>query len=411
MKFYADLHLHSKYSRATSRDMTPENLWRWAQIKGITVIGTGDCTHPRWLAELREKLAPDGNGLFRLRKKFQPDDIPQLCRADVRFMLTAEICTIFKRDDRTRKVHSVVLVPSINEAEKINRALSAIGNLAADGRPILKLDVKELLELVLDNSPRSVLIPAHAWTPHFSVFGANSGFNSIDECFGELSPHINAIETGLSSDPPMNWLVRGLDGVTLVSNSDAHSPANIGREANVFYTGVTYRHITDAIRTGKGFAGTLEFYPEAGKYHLDGHRACGVCLAPEETERCGRRCPKCGKKITVGVLNRVNEVAERPEGFRPDRASDFRYLVPLMDIISDTLGKGKNTKTVGRLYTQMVENLGNEFGILMDVPLGMIGRNGSEVLLRPIRSLREGLVDVTAGYDGVYGSVKLMGGD
>ena len=283
MTFIADLHVHSRYSRATSKEMCPEGLWRWAQIKGIPVIGTGDFTHPEYFSELSEKLEQHGSGLFHLKEKFREGEVPESCRAGVHFILQAEISSIYKKNGRTRKVHSIVLAPGLEEAAELNRRLDAIGNIKSDGRPILGLDAKELLRICLDVSPMMEVIPAHAWTPHFSVFGAASGFDSLEECYEELTPHIHAIETGLSSDPPMNRRLSQLDGVRLISNSDAHSPAKLGREANLFSTGSSYTEIIEALRTGEGFEGTIEFFPEEGKYHLDGHRKCGIRLDPAET--------------------------------------------------------------------------------------------------------------------------------
>jgi len=311
MSFIADLHIHSKYSRATSRDLNPENLWRWAQLKGITVIGTGDFTHPAWLKELREKFNPAKDGLFTLKRDLMTAELPDSCRSDVFFMLSAEISCIYGKNGRTRKIHSILLVPGFSDAEKINARLSQIGNLHSDGRPILGLDAKELLKIVLDISPQAMVIPAHAWTPHFSVFGAASGFDSIEECYEELSPHIHAIETGLSSDPLMNWRLSALDRITLISNSDAHSPAKLGREGNIFDTDVSYRAITGALKTQTGFTGTIEFFPEEGKYHYDGHRGCGVSFTPKETIRHHGICPVCGKKLTIGVMHRVERLADR----------------------------------------------------------------------------------------------------
>ncbi len=280
--------------------MSPENLWKWAQLKGITVIGTGDFTHPQWLAELNEALEPLGNGLFTLKKKFRSDDVPDACKADLYFLLSAEISCIYSKNGKTRKVHSIVLSPDFDAAARINSALSKIGNLKSDGRPILGLDAKELLKIVLNESPDSLLIPAHAWTPHFSVFGAVSGFDSLQECYEELTPHIHAIETGLSSDPQMNWRISALDRITLISNSDAHSPAKTGREANIFDTEMSYPAMINALKSGKGFLGTIEFFPEEGKYHYDGHRACSIRLSPQETIKNKYLCPSCGKKLTVG---------------------------------------------------------------------------------------------------------------
>ena len=297
--------------------MVPEGIWKWAQMKGITVVGTGDFTHPRWFKELGEKLEPTGNGLFQLKADLRPESVPESCRADVFFLLSVEISCIYKKNGKTRKVHCLVFVPDLASAAKFNLALSRIGNIASDGRPILGLDAKELLKITLDTSPQAMLIPAHAWTPHFSVFGAASGFDSLEECFEELTPHIYAIETGLSSDPPMNWRLSALDGITLISNSDAHSAPKLGREANIFDTEVSYGAIMEAIKTRKRFMGTIEFFPEEGKYHYDGHRACDVRFSPGETKQHDYRCPACGKRVTVGVMHRVELLADRAKGFRP----------------------------------------------------------------------------------------------
>jgi uncharacterized protein (TIGR00375 family) len=407
MRFIADLHIHSKYSRATSRDLEPESLWRWAQLKGITVIGTGDFTHPIWLKELRDKLEPVSNGLFRLRRELQKGDVPDLCKAEVSFMLTAEISCIYSKNGRVRKIHCIVLVPSFDDAQRINNALSGIGNLKADGRPILGLDAKDLLNIVISESPEGLLVPAHAWTPHFSVFGANSGFNSLEECFEELTPHIRAIETGLSSDPSMNWRLSTLDGITLISNSDAHSSHRIGREANIFNTHVTYPAMMDALKTGSGFEGTIEFFPEEGKYHYDGHRACEVSLTPAETVRHEYRCPVCGKKVTVGVLHRVEELADRKEGFKPIGAPPFYSMIPLPEIISEVVKTGASSKAVQRMYLGLLEKLGNEFSILMNEPLEDIEKAGSRKLSEAVEKVRAGDIFIVPGYDGQFGKVQI----
>jgi uncharacterized protein (TIGR00375 family) len=408
MRFIADLHVHSHYSRATSPDMCPEGIWKWAQLKGITVIGTGDFTHPGWLRELKQKLQPAGNGLFTLKKKFQIADVPPSCRSDVYFILTAEISGIYSKNGKTRKVHSVVLAPDFPAAERLNRALSKIGNLKSDGRPILGLDAKELLRITLDESPDSLLIPAHAWTPHFSVFGAASGFDSLEECYEELTPHIHAIETGLSSDPPMNWRLSALDRITLVSNSDAHSAAKIGREANILDTDISYSAMLAAIRTRKGFAGTIEFFPEQGKYHYDGHRDCKVSLSPKETMRHEYLCPVCGKKVTVGVLHRVEKLADRKEGYRPADAPSFSSIIPLPEIIAEGLQCGVNTKKVNAVYLPMLEQLGSEFTVLLDAPLDAIERAGTPLIREAISRMRRGNVHIASGYDGEFGTVRIF---
>ncbi len=413
MSFIADLHIHSRYSRAVSKDMVPESLYRWAQLKGITVVGTGDFTHPKWFAELQDKLEPAESGLYRLKPELAARadaQVPEHCRAEVRFMLTTEISSIYKRGERTRKVHNVVLAPSFTTVAKINARLARIGNLQSDGRPILGLDSEELLRIVLDTAPEALLIPAHAWTPHFSVFGANSGFDSLEECFGELTPHIKAIETGLSSDPPMNWRLSQLEGITLVSNSDAHSPSKLGREANVFETALAYTDIIEAITRGDPdrFLGTIEFFPEEGKYHYDGHRDCGVRLSPRETRKHNHACPKCGKPVTVGVMHRVELLADRPEGHRPSNALPYWSLIPLAELIAEVKGVGVNTKAVNDLYFRLLDSLGNELSILMNVPVPDIEASGDALLASAIQRMRAGEVTIAAGYDGEYGTLRLF---
>jgi uncharacterized protein (TIGR00375 family) len=408
MRFIADLHIHSKYSRATSPSMSPENLWKWAQLKGITVIGTGDFTHPQWLDELNEALEPTGNGLFTLGKKLRSDDVPDACRSDVYFLLSAEISCIYSKNGKTRKVHSIVLSPDFDDAARINSALSKIGNLKSDGRPILGLDAKELLNIVLNESPDSLLIPAHAWTPHFSVFGAVSGFDSLQECYEELTPHIHAIETGLSSDPQMNWRISALDGITLISNSDAHSPAKTGREANIFDTEMSYQSIINALKSGKGFLGTIEFFPEEGKYHYDGHRACSIRLSPQETIKNKYLCPSCGKKLTVGVMHRAEKLADREIGFRPENAPDFHSIIPLPEIISEILKVGVTSKKVNNAYLNLLSEIGSEFNILMDTSLDDIEKAGSPILRQAVSMMREGKVNIAPGYDGEFGKIRIF---
>lgn len=388
--------------------MTPETIWRWAQLKGITVIGTGDFTHPAWFRELSEKLEPAGNGLFRLREGHWPEPVFESCRADVFFILSAEVSSIYRKGDRTRKVHSLIYVPDFADAERISKSLGRIGNLSADGRPILGLDAKELLRIVLDASPEAMFVPAHAWTPHFSVFGSESGFDSLEECFDELTPSIRAIETGLSSDPPMNWRLSALDRITLISNSDSHSPRKIGREANIFDTEVSYAALRSAIATRQGLAGTIEFFPEEGKYHYDGHRPCGARLTPEDTVRHSYRCPVCGKRVTVGVMHRVDKLADRAAGFRPPGAPGFQSVIPLAEIIAETLNKGANTKAVTEVYDGLLRSLGSEFRILLDIPAGEIASAGQPRLADAIARVRAGRVNIAPGYDGEYGKIRIF---
>lgn len=409
MRFIADLHIHSRYSIATSRDLDLECLRRWGQLKGIRVIGTGDCTHPLWLDELERKLVPDGDGLFRLRET--PGDavdagVPERCLAPVSFLPSGEISCIYRKNGRTRKVHCLVLLPDLDAVRRLNERLARIGSIASDGRPILKLDAKHLLAMLLEASPEALLIPAHAWTPHFSVFGAFSGFNTLEECFEELAPHVFAIETGLSSDPAMNWRISALDGVTLVSNSDAHSASKLGREATIFDTDPSYRGIHRAISSGVGVAGTIEFFPEQGKYHADGHRCCGVRLAPAETVASGYRCPACGGKVTVGVLHRLESIADRPPGTKPAGAPPFWSVIPLIDLIAATLRVGSGSKKAQKLYFELLGRLGNEFHVLLEAPLEEIAASTAP-LAAAIGRMRRGEVQIDPGYDGRFGTVSV----
>ncbi len=408
MRFIADLHIHSSYSRATSAEMVPESIWKWAQMKGITVVGTGDFTHPGWFKEINEKLEPMGNGLFILKERYRSCEMPELCKADVFFLLSVEISCIYKKGDKTRKIHCLVFVPDFTSAAKFNLALSRIGNIKSDGRPILGLDAKELLKIVLDTSPDAVLIPAHAWTPHFSVFGAASGFDSLEECFEELTPHIHAIETGLSSDPPMNWRLSALDGITLISNSDAHSAPKLGREANIFDTDLSYRAIMNSINTRRGFLGTIEFFPEEGKYHYDGHRACGVRFSPGETKKHDCRCPACGKRLTIGVMHRVDQLADRKHGFKPPGSAPYYSLIPLQEVLAEARGVGANSKSVQEAYANLLARLGNEFTVLMETPIVEIERASSALIAEAIARVRAAKVQINPGYDGEYGEINLF---
>ncbi len=408
MRFIADLHIHSRYSRATSSAMSPESLWKWAQLKGINVVATGDFTHPHWYEEIKEKLYTDGTNLFKLKDNYKTNAIPAICSGEVCFLLTTEVSCIYKKNGKVRKVHCLIFAPDLATVSKINIALSKIGNIASDGRPILGLDAKKLLEIILEISDDAMLVPAHIWTPHFSVFGAVSGFDSLEECFDELTPNIYALETGLSSDPSMNWRLSSLDKITLISNSDAHSPAKLGREANIFDDEISYQTITGAIKTRKGFLGTIEFFPEEGKYHYDGHRSCDVNLSPEETIKYNYLCPVCGKKVTVGVLHRVEKLADRKNGFIPDAALPFYSLIPLQEIIAQVVKVGVNSKAVNKQYFHLIENLGNEFAILMDTPLDDIETAGSPLLREAIHRMRSGNVHIVPGYDGEFGKIKIF---
>ena len=405
--YIADLHIHSRFSRATSRDCDAPHLDQWARRKGISLIGTGDFTHPQWREELQAQLTPAEDGLYRLKDEYR---LP--CETDFdapRFVLSGEISTIYKKDGKTRKVHSVILLPSLESAEKLSRRLEAIGNIHSDGRPILGLDSRDLLEITLESCPEAIFIPAHIWTPHFSVLGAFSGFSSIEECFGDLSGHIHAVETGLSSDPVMNRMVSSLDKYLLVSNSDAHSPAKLGRECNMLAGALSYANLQNALTTGENLLGTLEFYPEEGKYHLDGHRSCNLRLEPHETAHYGGRCPLCGKKITVGVLNRVEVLADRreaPEGIAAHRP--FESLIPLPEIIGACLNCSPDSKRAQAAYFDMLQKLGPEIGILRSAPLEEIEQAAGPAVSEGIRRLRAGQVRLEAGYDGEYGKISLF---
>jgi uncharacterized protein (TIGR00375 family) len=358
MRFIGDFHIHSKYSRATSKDMNLEELDKWAKIKGIKVISAGDFTHPIWFKELETKLEPAEEGLYRLKKT----------NFETRFILTTEISCVYSKKGKVRKIHVLIFSPSLDVVRKINVQLGLRGNLKADGRPILGLDVKDLAAIVLEASDQCLVVPAHAWTPWFSIFGSKSGFDSIEECFEDYSKFIFAIETGLSSDPAMNWRLSALDRVTLISNSDSHSAKKIGREANVFDTNLSYFSIVNAIKNknNKEFLYTIEFFPEEGKYHYDGHRLCGISMSPKESKKHNNVCPVCGKSLVIGVLNRVDELADRPEGFVPQNHIPYKSLVPLEEIIADALGVLPASKQVMFYYKKLIDVFGSEFNVLLD---------------------------------------------
>lgn len=406
--YIADLHIHSRYSRATSKDCTPEHLDLWARRKGIGIVGSGDFTHPAWREELGEKLKPAEDGLYTLKKEYRIEDHTAADSMQPRFVITGEISSIYKKNGRVRKVHSLILLPGLEEAEIISRKLEAIGNIHSDGRPILGLDCHDLLEILLELCPRAVYVPAHIWTPHFSLFGAFSGFDSVEECYGDLSSYIHAMETGLSSDPPMNWRVSALDSYQLISNSDAHSPAKLGREANLLDIELSYDNLAEAVQTGKGFGGTIEFFPEEGKYHYDGHRKCSVCLAPVETEKYQGICPVCGRKLTIGVSHRVEQLADRPEGYLRENRSHFESLVPLPEVIGSALGNSSASGKVQKEYMNMLRKLGSEFGILRELPLEDIRRVSGVLISEGIGKLRKGEVQRIPGFDGEYGEIRLF---
>jgi len=400
MEFVADFHIHSRYSRATSKEMNLETLEKWAGIKGIKILGTGDFTHPQWIKELKEKLEPVESGLFKLKNS----------NSDVRFLLTTEVSCIYSKKGKVRKIHIIIFAPFLNIVEKINTRLAWIGNLNADGRPILGLDAKELLKIVLNVSEDCLIVPAHIWTPWFSLFGSKSGFDSIEECFEEYSKYIFAAETGLSSDPAMNWRLSALDRITLISNSDSHSPAKIGREANVFDTEISYYEMAKAIKEkdSKKLLYTIEFFPEEGKYHYDGHRLCGISFSPKESNKYNNLCPHCGKPLTIGVLNRVEQLADRPEGFKPQNSIPFKRLIPLEEIIADALNVLPGTMQVEREYKNLIKNFVNEFNVLLKTKKEDLEKVTMPKIVEGIIKTREGKVFIEPGYDGVYGKIKIF---
>jgi len=399
MQFIADFHIHSKYSRATSRDMDVKHLADWAKIKGITLIGTGDFTHHLWLEELKNNLEDCGNGLF----KYQ----------GIYFILTAEVSSIYSKNNRTYRVHNVLISPSLKTVDKINDRLGRLGNIASDGRPILGLDAAELARIVFDIDENCMVVPGHIWTPWFSVFGSMSGFDKIEDCFEEQTPKIFALETGLSSDPAMNWRLSALDRFTLISNSDSHSPQKIGREANVFDCELDYKTIREVLKTKdkKKFLYTIEFFPEEGKYHFDGHRLCETRLSPEETKKYKGICPKCGKKVTVGVMNRVDQLADRPIGFKPENAIPFRNLIPLEEIVAEARGVGKGSVVVGKEYHSYVAKFGTEFDILLKASKEELLKSLPPRVAQGVLRVRDGKVNIKAGYDGEYGVISIFDQD
>jgi len=412
MNYIADLHIHSPFSRATSPDSSPAGLAAWARLKGIQVIGTGDCTHPGWFKLLKEQLEPAEPGFYRLKDESTiPSVLPGVPQSEtpVRFLLSAEISSIYKRGGATRKVHNLLYLPDFTAVERLNAKLAGIGNIESDGRPILGLDSRNLLEIMLECSPDAFLVPAHIWTPWFSLFGSKSGFDSIEECFGDLSSHIFALETGLSSDPDMNRLISGLDHCALISNSDCHSPSKLGREANLFNTGFDFFSLRNAIKQNNSdtFAGTVEFYPEEGKYHFDGHRDCKVCLDPHETRRLDNLCPVCGKPVTVGVHHRVLELADRVEPLYPDTSPTFHSLIPLPELLGELLQVGSSSKQVIHQYGRALAQFGSEFNLLLHADLDQITAF-EPLLAESVKRMRNGKVIRQPGYDGEFGVIKVF---
>ena len=413
MNFIADLHVHSKYSRATAKNLDLENLYIAAQLKGVTVVGTGDFTYPAWFEEISDKLVAAEAGLYKLKAeqaRICDLEVPEACRGPVRFMLVTEISNIYKKADKTRKNHNLVFAPNVDVARRLKNRLDKIGNIRSDGRPILGLDARDLLEMVLETSDEAFLIPAHIWTPWFSVLGSKSGFDSVAECFEDLTPQIFAVETGLSSDPAMNWRVSSLDEFTLVSNSDAHSPLNLGREANLFNTELSYTAIKSALKTGdpEEFLSTLEFYPQEGKYHIDGHRACNVSFWPATTLEHNGLCPVCSKPLTLGVLHRVEELADHQEGRKPPRHAPYHSIIQLPDILSEVMQVGPKSKKVTRAYQSALNKLGSEFNILQKLSLDAIEQAGIPLLAEAIRRMRQHEINVVPGFDGQYGRVQIF---
>jgi DNA helicase II / ATP-dependent DNA helicase PcrA len=413
MRFIADLHIHSHFSAACAKSLDLEHLYVAAKFKGINVVATGDATHPGWLLEIERKLIPAEPGLFKLNNKVvQNADkcVPPICGGVVRFLLSSEICCIYEKNGKIRKNHNLIYFQDIKTLSHFNNRLEAYGKLSKDGRPILQMDAKKLLQIVVELSDQAYLVPAHIWTPWYSLLGSKSGFNSIEECFEELTEHIFALETGLSSDPSMNQRVSFLDGFTLISNSDAHSPSKLGREANIFDTDLSFSGIRTAIKSGDSnkFLGTFEFCPKEGKYYLDGHRKCSIKLYPSETRMLGEKCPICGKKLTCGVLNRIDTLADRPESTPYQNKRSFQYLVPLIDILSEIFRKGSTSKALARIYESLISEYGNENAILLEVPIQEINNFGFPLLGYAISRMREGKLNVTFGYDGQFGSLKLL---
>ncbi|MCK4520701.1 DNA helicase UvrD [Candidatus Parcubacteria bacterium] len=413
MKFIADFHLHSKYSRATSPQMDLENLDKWAKIKGIKVLGTGDFTHPEWFQNIKEKLEPAEPGLFRIKSPGSRNHAglnAKLREKETRFILTSEISCIYSKNGRVRKIHIIVFAPSFEVVEKINTQLSGIGNLKSDGRPILGLDVKELAKIVLNTSQDCLIVPAHCFTPWFGIFGSKSGFDSLEECFEDYTKYIYAIESGLSADPAMLWRIPDGRKVAIISNSDAHSGPKLGREANVFDTELDYFSIMEAMKSKnpKKFLYTIEFYPEEGKYHYDGHRTCEISLSPLESKKYNNICPNCGKPLTIGVLNRVEELADKPEGFKPEGVVPFKSMVLLEEIIAESLGQNTGTKRVVAEYKNLIEKFGQEFKILLDIPKTDLQSATLPEITEGIIRVRQGRVDVEPGYDGVFGKVRIF---
>jgi len=392
MKIISDLQVHSRFSRATSKNLNLENLEKYAKIKGLNLLGTGDISHPEWLKEIKEELIEDDTGILKSKSGFN-------------FVLQGEVSNIYIQDGKGRRIHNIILARTIEIAEQIQEALKKKGRIDYDGRPIFGFSCPELVEMMKSIDEKIEIIPAHAWTPWFSLFGSMSGFDTVKECYQDQTKHIYAIETGLSSDPAMNWRLSQLDKYTLLSNSDAHSfwPWRLGREANVFDIELTYDNLITAIRNKKGFLYTIEVDPNYGKYHLDGHRACNICLEPKESLKNNNICPKCKKPLTVGVLQRVEKLADREQGFKPKNAIPFKSLIPLSDIISVVLGYGVASKKVSSEYYKLINNFDNEINILLNIEKNALVKVTDKKIADAIIATREGKIKIKPGYDGVYG--------
>jgi DNA helicase II / ATP-dependent DNA helicase PcrA len=413
VRFIADLHIHSHYSMATSKLLNPEYLDYWARLKGIGLVATGDFTHYKWIAELKEKLEPAEDGLFRLRPELRiklPFANSRIENSEVRFILSSEISNIYKKNGKVRKVHNLIYAPSFEVVEKIQARLSKIGNITSDGRPILGLDSRNLLELALECSPDIFFVPAHIWTPWFSILGEKGGFNSVEECFGDLSHHIYALETGLSTNPALNWMCSSLDKYTLLSNSDAHSPERLGRNANVLDCNFSYQDVIEALKNGNGntFLGTIDFYPQEGKYHYDGHRKCNVCWNPVETLKHRAICPLCGKHVVVGVASRIAQLSDRADITQRPNRRDFYSIIPLPEILSEITGTGESSKKVRQFYFDLLEKCGSEFDILLNHPLVHIYNNAGPLVAEAVKRMRNGEVIIKEGFDGEYGVIKVF---
>jgi len=399
LEFIADFHVHSRYSRATSPRMDIKNLNLAAEKKGIQLLGTGDFTHPLWFLELRENLRPCAQGVY--------------CRGKTFFILTCEVCNIFYRGNKAHQIHNIIFAPDFKTVGEINSFLSGFGNLQIDGRPKLRLEPADMLKKLVSINPLNFVVPAHVWTPHFSLFGANSGFNSIEECFKEQTKEIFALETGLSSDPAMNWRLSKLDNYAFISNSDAHSPQKIGREANIFNVPLNYCEIRSALKDKdkSRFLRTVEFFPQEGKYHFDGHRKCNVCLAPKEAEKNNNLCPRCNRKLTIGVMHRIEDLSDREEGFVPGNSIPFKNLIPLIEIVAEALGKTTAAKVVQTRYDELIKFFGSEMNILLKAEEEDLKRCACEKVVTGILRVRDKKVKIRPGYDGEYGKIEIFSQD